>query len=147
MNDTNLTSLRPETARASSVSVRPEVKKEKTDQSGNTLPQGDSLNAEKLRPQQEKISELRAKDDEQSKRVKVEAAIEKMNEFTQATQRDIQFNLDEELGRTIVTVVDRDTQEVVRQIPDETFLKMARKLNEELNSGNEASIQLLNVNV
>ncbi|MGD8176786.1 flagellar protein FlaG [Marinimicrobium sp. ARAG 43.8] len=61
----------------------------------------------------------------------VREAITQMNEYIQSTQRDLRFTIDRELGETIVKVVDRQTEEVVRQIPDETFLKLARSIREQ----------------
>ena len=58
-------------------------------------------------------------------------AITQMNEFVQSTQRDLRFNIDRETGETVVKVIDRQTEEVIRQIPDELFLKLARHLNED----------------
>lgn len=58
-------------------------------------------------------------------------AITQMNEFIQSTQRDLRFNIDRETGETVVKVIDRQTEEVIRQIPDELFLKLARHLNED----------------
>ncbi len=59
----------------------------------------------------------------------VTQAVAHMNEFIQSTQRDLHFTYDAELGDTIVKVIDSTTQEVIRQIPDEVFLKLARELN------------------
>jgi flagellar protein FlaG len=56
----------------------------------------------------------------------VEAAVAQMNEFIQSTQRDLHFSYDKDAGETVVKVLDRETQQVIRQIPDETFLKLAR---------------------
>jgi flagellar protein FlaG len=56
----------------------------------------------------------------------VEAAVAQMNEFIQSTQRDLHFTYDKDAGETVVKVLDRETQQVIRQIPDETFLKLAR---------------------
>lgn len=55
----------------------------------------------------------------------VEAAVAQMNEYIQSTQRDLHFSYDKAAGETVVKVLDRSTQEVIRQIPDETFLKLA----------------------
>ena len=60
---------------------------------------------------------------------RVEKAVEQLNEYAQSFQRDLRFSMDEDLGRTIVRVVDRTTQEVIRQIPNETALRLARNLN------------------
>ena len=68
----------------------------------------------------------------------VEAAVAQMNEFIQSTQRDLHFSYDRDAGETVVRVLDRETQEVIRQIPDETFLKLAR--DKDFNGG----LQLLN---
>lgn len=59
----------------------------------------------------------------------VQAAVARMNEYIQSTQRDLQFNYDPNSGQTIVKVLDRSTQEVIRQIPDEIFLRLAQTLN------------------
>ncbi|WP_049721820.1 flagellar protein FlaG [Gilvimarinus polysaccharolyticus] len=59
----------------------------------------------------------------------VQEAVAHMNKFIQASQRDLQFSYDSDTGDTIVRVLDSATQEVIRQIPDEIFLQLARKLN------------------
>jgi flagellar protein FlaG len=68
----------------------------------------------------------------------VEAAVKQMNEYIQSTQRDLSFSYDKLSGETVVKVLDRGTQQVIRQIPDETFLKLARSTD------SEGSFQLLN---
>lgn len=56
------------------------------------------------------------------------SAVTKLNEFVQTVQRDLKFEVDSELGQTIVRVVDKDSQEVIRQIPDEVALRLAENL-------------------
>jgi flagellar protein FlaG len=55
---------------------------------------------------------------------KIQAAV---NEYIQSTQRDLNFTYDPNSGETVVKVLDRTTQEVIRQIPDETFLRLAQQ--------------------
>jgi flagellar protein FlaG len=43
---------------------------------------------------------------------------------------ELSFQLDHELGRVIVKLVDRNTREVLRQVPGEEVLAMARALHE-----------------
>lgn len=62
---------------------------------------------------------------------KLEQAVSKLNEYVQSNQRDIEFFLDEATGKTVITVVDRNTSEVIRQLPGDVTLNLARKLNEE----------------
>lgn len=63
---------------------------------------------------------------------KVQAAVAQMNEYIQSTQRDLNFTYDPDSGETVVKVLDRVTQEVIRQIPDEIFLRLAQQMNIEL---------------
>lgn len=62
--------------------------------------------------------------------VNVEQAVASINDYVQSVQRDLQFTVDEELDRTIVKVVDSRSGELIRQIPEEAFLELARKLND-----------------
>jgi len=48
-----------------------------------------------------------------------------MNAYIQSSQRDLHFSYDAASGETVVKVLDRQTQEVIRQIPDAIFLKIA----------------------
>ena len=58
-------------------------------------------------------------------------AVSKLNDYVQNVQRDLQFEVDNELGQTIVKVVDQKTQQVIRQIPDELALRLAEKLQQD----------------
>lgn len=61
----------------------------------------------------------------------VEEAISKLNEYVQKTQRNLDFSLDEDSGKTVIRVYDRQSEQLVRQIPDEVALELAKKLNTE----------------
>lgn len=61
----------------------------------------------------------------------LENAVSKLNEYVQVVQRSIQFEIDDLTGREIVKVLDRDTDEVIRQIPTEEVLNFARQLAEQ----------------
>ena len=63
-------------------------------------------------------------------RDEVEGAVTKLNDFVQTVQRNLQFNLDDTSGKTIITVVDKQTSEVVRQIPDDVAIKLAQDLHQ-----------------
>ena len=60
----------------------------------------------------------------------LEDAIESVNDHMRNLQRDIQFSVDDDSGRTIVKVVDGESQEVIRQIPSEEVLAIAKGLAE-----------------
>ena len=63
-----------------------------------------------------------------SVRQRIDRAVASLNDYAQSLQRDLRFTLDEELGRPVVRVLDSETQELIRQIPNETALKLARNL-------------------
>lgn len=80
-------------------------------------------------PEALKVSREEAqKEIEQSQ---LDAAVSQLNEFVQNVQRDLQFEVDNDLGQTIVRVVDQSTQEVIRQIPDEVAVRLAEKLQQD----------------
>lgn len=58
----------------------------------------------------------------------LQQAVTRINDFVQHLQRDLRFEVDDELGRTVISVVDSETKEVIRQIPPETVLERARRL-------------------
>ncbi|OIN07721.1 flagellar protein FlaG [Oceanisphaera psychrotolerans] len=50
--------------------------------------------------------------------------------FIGSINRNLQFRVDEDSGRNVVTVLDGDTGDVVRQIPTEELLDVIARLNE-----------------
>jgi flagellar protein FlaG len=60
----------------------------------------------------------------------IDDAVDEINSHFQATHREIQFAVDDDSGRTVIKVMDMDTQEMIRQIPSEEVLKFARMLDE-----------------
>ena len=61
----------------------------------------------------------------------ISAAVSRLNDHVQNISRDIEFTIDEDLNRTIITVYDSATDEVIRQIPSEEALSLARYLESE----------------
>ncbi len=47
-------------------------------------------------------------------------------------KRTLQFNLDEESGRTVIKIVDTESGEEIKQIPSEELLAISRRLAEHL---------------
>lgn len=58
--------------------------------------------------------------------VDLSRAIESLNRYLASSQRNLNFRVDEASGRTIITVVNPETNEVVRQIPPQELLELAR---------------------
>ena len=63
-------------------------------------------------------------------REQVKAAVEQIDSYLKASRRELQFQVDEESGQVIVRVRDAATGEVIRQIPGEEALRVARALQE-----------------
>lgn len=57
----------------------------------------------------------------------ISQAVAQMNEYIQSEQRDLQFSVDDASGQTIVRVTDRESGELIRQIPNEVFLTLAEQ--------------------
>jgi flagellar protein FlaG len=62
------------------------------------------------------------------KPAELEGAVRDLNDYVQNLQRSLQFNIDEDSGHTIIRVVDANTDEVIRQIPSEEVLALARHI-------------------
>lgn len=60
----------------------------------------------------------------------VETAVEQMKDFAQVMSRQLQFDVDEDSGRTVVRVLDKDSGDVIRQIPSDEILALARHMKE-----------------
>lgn len=61
---------------------------------------------------------------------RIREAIQALNESTQLVGRQLAFSIHEDTGRTIVRVIDRDTDEVIREIPPEEILDLVARINE-----------------
>ncbi len=67
---------------------------------------------------------------EVASREQVKAAVEQIDSYLKSSRRELQFQVDEESGEVIVRVRDAATGEVIRQIPGEEALRVARALQE-----------------
>ena len=61
---------------------------------------------------------------------RLDQAVEQLNNFVQQVQRDLNFQVDELSGKTIVTVLNTETKEVIRQIPSEDVLNRIHNLED-----------------
>jgi flagellar protein FlaG len=61
--------------------------------------------------------------------VQTEHAVREINEALKVLSTSLHFEIDERSGKTLVKVVDRDSGELLRQIPSEATLQIARSLD------------------
>ena len=59
----------------------------------------------------------------------LEVAVARLNDYVQSVERDLRFSLDRESGQAVISVFDRKTSELIRQIPPEITLDLAQQLN------------------
>ncbi len=57
-------------------------------------------------------------------KIELEKAVKKMNEFIKPVETSIQFELHEELNEYYVKVINKETEEVIREIPPKKLLDM-----------------------
>ncbi|NBA95758.1 flagellar protein FlaG [Pseudomonas sp. R5(2019)] len=66
---------------------------------------------------------------EKPERLELEKAVKDIQDYAQATRRQLDFSIDDSTGQVVVKVIATQSGEVVRQIPSETALKLAQSLN------------------
>lgn len=76
--------------------------------------------------EQSGLSDQQSQDDKQP----VEQAVKDINDFFQNVNRTLEFNVDQDSGRMVVQIKDSETKKVIRQIPPEYVIKMAKQLGE-----------------
>ena len=59
---------------------------------------------------------------------KLDTAVAALNDFLKPSASSLQFSVDEDSGRTVVKVVDTDTNELVRQYPSKEALAISKEL-------------------
>ena len=60
----------------------------------------------------------------------LQGMVEDLNEMAQTIQRQLAFSVDEDSGKTVIKVIDTETEEVIRQIPPEDIMEMQKKMGE-----------------
>jgi len=69
----------------------------------------------------------------------VRAAAKQIDSYLRSTGRQLEFRVDDATGRTVVTVRMSATGEVIRQIPNDEVLELARHID----SGSHALLDLM----
>ncbi len=62
----------------------------------------------------------------------LENVAKKLNEFVESHQYSVRFSVDEGSGRHIIKVVDTNTDEVIRQVPNQQALSIAKAIESAL---------------
>lgn len=124
MNEVRPTQLSPPVAVRAASSQGVEKTKE-LPPGGEELPVKD-VTAEDVK--QEAIADK--PDPEKTAAAQIEQAVTEINEYVQSIQRDLHFSVDEDSGTTIIRVRDKESGELIRQIPEDIFLNLAQNLKD-----------------
>ena len=67
---------------------------------------------------------------QQAIKASVAEVIPKVRELMQKNQRSLDFKVAEQENRVIITVIDKETDEVIRQIPPEDVIQIAKSMGQ-----------------
>ncbi|MCJ8321027.1 MAG: flagellar protein FlaG [Colwellia sp.] len=76
-----------------------------------------------------KSKEVESKEVE-SKEVDISEALNVISDFAQNSMKNVSFKNDNSSGKTVITVFDKETHEVISQFPSEKIIKMAEKIKD-----------------
>jgi len=88
----------------------------------------------------------------------LDQTVTQLNDSLQNIQRNLEFSIDKDAGRIVINVRDKETDEIVRQIPSEEVLELAKnlhkisreaseKLEEQISKRSEQSSNVVNEGV
>jgi len=101
---------------------------------------GNKFSTEKV-DKTDKISSLNQKAEvDQAKdlgKEELNKVVTDLNSSIQNVQRNLAFSVDDNSGQIVINVTDKESGDILRQIPSEDVLKMAGKLQEMINSRRE----------
>lgn len=69
------------------------------------------------------------KDENSQSALSVEDAIKRLSDFVSPSQSSLSFSVDDVSGRQVVTIVDNQSNEVIRQFPSKEAIAIARALD------------------
>ena len=94
---------------------------------GQVLPAGGKVTVQSVEIKAPpKVPEFEPKD--------LDKAVQDLQAYVDGLGRDLSFRRDESIDRSIITVRDSSTNQVVRQIPGEEVIAISRQIKEDLNA-------------
>lgn len=83
------------------------------------------------------------KDQKQVSEQELDNAVSQLNTYVQSINRNLEFNIDSDSGKTVVKVIDSKTDELIRQIPNEEALHIAKQLDQGSGENSDPGIFLI----
>lgn len=103
---------------------KPAVSVEQVD-GGKKEPKSDGDSAQNTQVRTQTVDNLITEEQEQAD---IETATREVESFLQVQNRNLTFSVDEETNRSVVTVKDSASGDVIRQIPTDEVLKLAERI-------------------
>ena len=75
------------------------------------------------------VKPAKAADGAEPSSAELKSAVDKLNLSMKETSQDLQFSVDEDSKKTVVKLIDRNTHEVLRQMPTKEALEIAKSLD------------------
>ncbi len=73
----------------------------------------------------------------------LDEVVKSLNDQVQNVQRNLQFSIDEATGKQVVIVSDANTDDVIRQLPSEEALELAKRMIEKEKAGEKGNVSSL----
>lgn len=93
-------------------------------------PQVQTLNKLQSAEESSSLPSSVEKSDEKITNEELESVVTEMNSVAQNLQRNLLFSVDENTGGTFVKVIDKETEETVREIPSKEIREIKARLEE-----------------
>lgn len=72
---------------------------------------------------------------------KAQEVVEQLNNHAQSINRNLQFSVDDDSGKTVIRVINSETAELVRQIPSEEVLRLSETIRESIEGNTGVIVQ------
>jgi flagellar protein FlaG len=94
------------------------------------MPAASAPAPESARPKVMELVRPQIKVDTEGDQKRLQQAVERMNAKMLDGGRGLAFRVDPDLGRPVVTVTNKETGEIIRQIPNEVVIRLARSIED-----------------
>lgn len=126
--DVNLQSVSSAAASKPAVTVRPSQGSTQTSEKVTGIQSSATDNNKRIG--QQIAPENAQKADPRQTVADTKNVITQLNENVQKVSRQLEFKVDEQSGRTIIKVKDRESGEVIREIPSEEIIRIGNRIRE-----------------
>ena len=76
------------------------------------------------------VDRVRQQDQQEKESEPLEEVVSDLNNLVRELHRELQFSVDEDSGETVIKVIDKETDEIVRRIPSEEIMELRRRLQQ-----------------